>query len=121
MSVTVDRPNELDRMHFFINGEWAEPSTTRSQHQVEAATGELMGVAALGSEADIDAAVKAARGALDNGAWGRSTAGERAAMLRKFAEALDRRATDTSKLVSRKTACPSGCRRCSTAVPLQPF
>src|SRR5690349_3229185 len=85
MSVTVERPNELDRMRFFINGEWAEPSAVRIQQQVEAATGEVIGLAALGSETDIDAAVKAARGALDNGPWGRTTAGERAAMLRKFA------------------------------------
>ena len=108
MSVTIERPNEVDRMRFFINGEWAEPSTVRIQHQIEAATGEVIGAAALGSEADIDAAVKAARGALDNGPWGRSTAAERAATLRKFAEALERRATDTSKLVSRENGMPIG-------------
>ena len=108
MSVTIERPNEVDRMRFFINGEWAEPSTVRIQHQIEAATGEVIGAAALGSEADIDAAVKAARGALDNGPWGRSTAAERAATLRKFAEALERRATDTSKLVSRENGPPFG-------------
>jgi betaine-aldehyde dehydrogenase len=102
MSVTVDRPSSLDRTRFFIGGEWVDPVRTELRDQIEAATGERLGVAALAGEADIDRAVRAARVALDEGPWGRTTAAERAVMLRAFADALDARASDTATLVSRE-------------------
>lgn len=108
MSLTVERPNDLDRKRFFIDGAWVKPSSDRTQEQIEAATGEVIGVAALGTEKDIDAAVRAARHALDEGPWGRTTAAERAAAMRKFADALDMHAADTSVLVSRENGMPIG-------------
>src|SRR3954451_139061 len=108
MSLTTQRPSDLDRRRFFIDGEWAAPSGDRVQEQIEAATGERIGVAALGTEADIDAAVRAARRALDEGPWGRTTAAERAEALRRFANALEKRAGDTSTLVSRENGMPIG-------------
>lgn len=107
MSTTVE--DTLDRPQFFIDGRWAEPLDGEGfQNQLEAATGEVIGVAALGGAADIDAAVKAARDAFDNGPWGRSTAAERAQVLRKFADALDARAGDSATLVSRENGMPIG-------------
>ncbi|MGO4470876.1 aldehyde dehydrogenase [Arthrobacter sp. 2RAF6] len=108
MSLIVERPNDLDRKRFYIDGAWVEPSSDRTQDQVEAATGEVIGVAALGSEADIDAAVRAARRALDEGPWGRTTAAERAGVLRRFADELDLRSSATSELVSRENGMPIG-------------
>ncbi|WP_285189188.1 aldehyde dehydrogenase [Rhodococcus sp. MEB041] len=102
MSVTVDRPSSLDRTRFFIDGEWVDPVRIELRDQIEAATGERLGVAALADEADIDRAVRAARRALDEGPWGRTTAAERATVLRAFADALDARAGDTATLVSRE-------------------
>ncbi|KQU38430.1 MULTISPECIES: aldehyde dehydrogenase [unclassified Rhodococcus (in: high G+C Gram-positive bacteria)] len=102
MSVTVDRPSSLDRTRFFIDGEWVDPVRIELRDQIEAATGERLGVAALAGEADIDRAVRAARRALDEGPWGRTTAAERATVLRAFADALDARAGDTATLVSRE-------------------
>ena len=107
MSTTVEET--LDRPQFFIDGKWAEPLDGEGfQNQLEAATGEVIGVAALGGPADIDAAVRAARNAFDNGPWGRSTAAERAGVLRKFADALDARAGDSATLVSRENGMPIG-------------
>ncbi len=74
---------------------------------IEAATGELIGVAALGAEADIDAP-SARPGGPRRGPWGRTTAAERAAVLRRFADALDSRAGDTATLVSRENGMPIG-------------
>ncbi|MBY6678871.1 aldehyde dehydrogenase [Rhodococcus sp. BP-332] len=102
MSVTVDRPSSLDRTRFFIDGEWVDPVRIELRDQIEAATGERLGVAALAGEADVDRAVRAARRALDDGPWGRTTAAERATVLRAFADALDARAGDTATLVSRE-------------------
>lgn len=106
MSLSVERTGDLDRKYFFIDGTWAAPSGDRVQEQIEAATGERIGVASLGTAADIDAAVRAARHALDEGPWGRTTAAERAAVLRRFADALDKRAGDTATLVSRENGMP---------------
>jgi aldehyde dehydrogenase (NAD+) len=96
----------LDRRRFFINGTWAEPLGTETYTSVEAATGETLGIAALGSPADIDRAVLAARKALDTGPWGRSTAGERAAVMRRFARALSSKSEHTSRLVSQENGMP---------------
>ncbi|MGW0707919.1 aldehyde dehydrogenase [Streptomyces sp. NPDC002643] len=108
MSLTAEWHSDLDRKRFFIDGAWVDPSGDRLQDQIEAATGERIGVAALGTEADIDVAVRAARRALDEGPWGRTTAAERAVILRAFADALEKRAGDTANLVSRENGMPIG-------------
>ena len=106
MTVTADARTELDRTRFFINGEWVEPRGAEIHHSVEAATGEPLGDAALGTDADIDAAVQAARKALDEGPWSRTTVAERVEFMLKFADALDARAEDTSRLVSQENGMP---------------
>ena len=106
MTVTAESRTDLDRTRFYIDGEWVEPRGTETHRAVEAATGELLGTASMGTDADIDAAVHAARKALDEGPWGRTTAAERAAAMRRFAEALMARAEGTSELVSRENGMP---------------
>lgn len=106
MSLTAERDTDLDRKRFFIDGKWLDPRSDRTGPAIEAATGDPIGIAALGSEDDIDAAVRAARHALDHGPWGATTAAERAAVLRRFAEELEARAGDTSVLVSRENGMP---------------
>ena len=108
MSLIVEKPNDLDRKHFFIDGRWVKPTGGRTRNQVEAATGEVIGIAAMGSEADIDAAVRAARRALDDGPWGKTSPQERAEVMRRFARELDLRSTYTSELVSRENGMPIG-------------
>ncbi|RSD10240.1 aldehyde dehydrogenase [Amycolatopsis eburnea] len=108
MTLTTGRTTDLDRTRFFIDGRWVEPLGTGTHVALEAATGEPLGTAALGTDADIDAAVRAARRALDEGPWGRTTASERAAVLRRFTAALAARADATSTLVSRENGMPIG-------------
>jgi aldehyde dehydrogenase (NAD+) len=74
----------------------------RAHTALEAATGETLGTASLGT----DAAVHAAREALDNGPWGRTTAAERAEVTLRFAESPASRAESTSTLVSRENGMP---------------
>ncbi|MDE8649353.1 aldehyde dehydrogenase [Rhodococcus qingshengii] len=106
MSLAPDPTISTDRTAFFINGEWAPPTSTRTHVVVEAATGDPLGTASVGTESDMDAAVSAARAALDHGPWGRTTAAERAAVMTRFADALDARASQTSSLVSRENGMP---------------
>jgi aldehyde dehydrogenase (NAD+) len=106
VTAIADARTELDRTRFFINGDWVEPRGTEIHHAVEAATEEPLGEAALGTDADIDAAVDAARRALDEGPWGRTTVAERVDFMLRFADALDARAESTSRLVSQENGMP---------------
>jgi len=99
---------DLDRTRFFIGGEWVQPQGSETMRSLEAATEIPLGTAALGTAADIDAAVRAAREALDRGPWGRTSAAERAAVMHRFADALNARAEGTSKLVSQENGMPIG-------------
>ena len=101
MSITAS-DTELDRPHFFINNEWVTPAGNETVEAIEAATEEVIGVAAMATEADMDAAVKAAREAFDRGPWPRLTAQERSAALHRFADELDKRSDFTAKLVTRE-------------------
>jgi acyl-CoA reductase-like NAD-dependent aldehyde dehydrogenase len=108
VTVAAGAETGLDRPRFFIDGRWVEPHGPGSHAVVEAATGEQLGTAALGERADIDAAVLAARRALDSGPWGRSTAAERAEVMRRMAQGLLARAENTSRLVSQENGMPIG-------------
>jgi aldehyde dehydrogenase (NAD+) len=57
MTIAADLGTDLDLTRFFIDGAWVEPRGTETHRALEAATGEPLGTAALGT----DAAVKAAR------------------------------------------------------------
>ena len=86
----------------FIDGEF-RPADKR-QPVLEAATGELLGDGASGTEADIDAAVAAARSALPQ--WSSASPDHRATVLKAFAAALHQRAESTGALVSRENGMP---------------
>lgn len=101
----TDAPS-LDRRRFFIDGDWARPHGDDVHVALEAATEDVLGVAAMGTRADVDDAVLAARRALDDGPWGRSAAGERADVMERFAAALRARSRGTSTLVSRENGMP---------------
>ncbi len=100
--------NSLDRLHFYIGGRWVAPHGPQVRACLEAATGELLGHAAIGSHTDINLAVAAAREALDNGPWGASTRTDRASIMRRFAEQLRLRADFAARLVSRENGMPLG-------------
>lgn len=74
--------------HFFIDGQWRKPASDQTIAVVSPSTQELIGQAPLGVEADIDAAVAAARRAFDEGPWPRMSPSERGVILRKLAEGL---------------------------------
>src|ERR1700684_1850718 len=98
----------LDRIRFFIDGEWVDPRGSDTHRTLGAAAGEPLATPALATEADIDAAVKAARRALDTGPWGRTTAAERAEVMHRFAAGPAARADATRALVSRENGLPLG-------------
>jgi betaine-aldehyde dehydrogenase len=69
-------------------------------------TRDTVGVAALGSPADVDAAVAAARESFDGGEWSRANPAERAGVLHKAADLLEDRLPDMADLLTRELGCP---------------
>lgn len=106
MPVNAPVAPERDRLQFFIGGTWVDATSGETHEVIEAATGERIGVAALGSEADVESAVVAAHGAFVAGEWSQAQPEERAAVLHRFADALQRRGESTSILATREIGMP---------------
>ena len=64
---------------FFIDGSWVAPKVANDFPVINPATEETVGVISLGSRADVDAAVRAARRAFP--AFAETTREERLALL----------------------------------------
>jgi aldehyde dehydrogenase (NAD+) len=79
-----------------IGGEFRESDETWTHHHP--ATGEEIGSFAVASEKDVDAAVRAARKAFDEGTWPRSRAGERIKVLRRYGDLLREHADELKGL-----------------------
>src|SRR6266567_463119 len=82
MAVATEREYGL-----FIDGQLVEPVSGDVRDLTEPATGEPLGRAAMGGEADIDRAVEAARAGLD-GPWGKTPPTERSRLLHALADAI---------------------------------
>ncbi|MGQ0618926.1 MAG: aldehyde dehydrogenase [Panacagrimonas sp.] len=91
--------------NFYIGGEWTKPASTGRIDVIGANTGLSIGSVPDGTEADIDRAVSAARRALDGG-WADSTPAERAAVIAKFADAMEKRAERLTRAVSAQNGMP---------------
>ncbi len=91
----------------FIDGRFL--STDTVEPVIEAATGEPLGDGASATEADVDAAVAAARAALP--AWQVTSPDHRADILGAVAAALDSRARTTDELVTRENGMPMSLSR----------
>jgi len=96
------------RDKFFIGNEWVSPSSTRTFKVVNASTGERIATAPEGVNADIDAAVLAARTAFDYGEWANSSPCDRAEIMEKFLAALLKRSDELSQIVSIQNGMPIG-------------
>lgn len=96
----------------FINGEFR--SAERAEPVLEAATGDPLGAGASATEAEVDAAVAAARAALPD--WRSASPDHRAGILKAFATALHQRAKSTDQLVTRENGMPMSLSRSANGV-----
>ncbi|KAA9160576.1 aldehyde dehydrogenase [Amycolatopsis acidicola] len=90
----------------YVDSAWTEMDSDESVEVIEAATEKKIGSVSLGNARDVDRAVRAARTALDHGAWGRMSRAERAGLMLGFADELEARAEETATLVSRQNGTP---------------
>jgi aldehyde dehydrogenase (NAD+) len=87
---------------FFIGGRWAAPSSDSTITVIDSTTEQPFLRVAEAQDADVSAAVAAARQAFDEGPWPRMSHAERAGYLRAFAAALRKRADDVGHLWPRE-------------------
>lgn len=93
--------------HFYIGGEWVQPSSTATISVTSPSTETEIGVVPEGNEADIDKAVQAARTAFDDPTgWAQYEPARRSEILARFADELDKRGAETAEAVSRQNGMP---------------
>jgi aldehyde dehydrogenase (NAD+) len=99
----------------FIGGEWVRPSTDAKIVVTSASTEEVIGSVPEATEADVDAAVAAARRAFDDpDGWSRWEPSQRAAAIERLAVQLEARAEEMARRVSAQNGMPI-----SIATPLE--
>jgi betaine-aldehyde dehydrogenase len=92
------------RDKFFINGQWAAPSSKETIDVHNAGTGEVMGRVPAGTDKDIHTAVAAARAAFDG--WSATPAGKRAELLQKISDGLKARAAELAATIAQEVGMP---------------
>jgi aldehyde dehydrogenase (NAD+) len=94
----------VNRMQFYIDGAWVDPAVKKSIPVVNPATEEAMYEIAVGSKADVDKAVAAARKAFET--FSQTSREERVALLEKIIEAYKARAKDIATAISDEMGAP---------------
>ena len=94
----------VDRMKFYIDGAWVDPAVMKTVPVVNPATEERIYDVAVGSKADVDKAVAAARRAFET--FSVTTREERIELLGRIIEAYKARAKDIALAVSDEMGAP---------------
>jgi acyl-CoA reductase-like NAD-dependent aldehyde dehydrogenase len=103
--VTTQTLIESDEL--FIGGGWVKPQGSERIEVISASTEEPIGSVPDGTNADIDAAVAAARAAFeDPSGWSSLTVDERAQAMERLADALDKRGEEVARRVSMQNGMP---------------
>jgi aldehyde dehydrogenase (NAD+) len=94
----------VNRLKFYIDGAWVDPTVMKTTPVVNPATEEALYDIALGSKADVDKAVAAARRAFET--FSLTTREERIALLEKIIVAYKARMKDIGASVSDEMGAP---------------
>lgn len=88
----------VDIRHFPMHVGGEQVDSDRKMEILHPATGEVVATVAQGDVSHLDAAVAAAKAAFDEGSWSRATPAERAAVMRRIAEAAEEEAGELVQL-----------------------
>jgi aldehyde dehydrogenase (NAD+) len=94
-----------DYLKFYINGAWVDPVTPNSIDVINPATEGVAGHISMGSAADVDKAVKAARAAFET--WSRTSVDERVALFEKLIDEYKKRYADMAAAISEEMGAPA--------------
>ncbi|MBB1255696.1 aldehyde dehydrogenase family protein [Streptomyces sp. OF3] len=87
----------------YVDGVWRDAEAGGTRDILDPADAGVLATVAEGGRADTDAAIEAARRAFDAGAWPNTPVAERAALLRRVADLLQRDREEIALLESRDT------------------
>ena len=97
------------REQLYINGQWVDATGEGDIQVIDPATEELGGAVPVGSSADVDAAVSAARRAFPE--WSQSTLEERADILNQLSALFKERGEELAQLITSEVGTPIGYSR----------
>ncbi len=98
-----------EHLKFFIDGQWVDPVELKTLDVINPANEEVCGRIALGSAADVDKAVKAARRAFDS--WSRTSREERIDVLQRILAEYQKRFGDLATAVTEEMGAPASLAR----------
>jgi len=93
-----------DRLQFYIDGRWVDPSEARTHEVINPATEEPIARIALGSAKDVDLAVAAARRAFES--FSQTTPKQRKELLEAVVSAYQARYDDLVEAISQEMGAP---------------
>jgi len=93
-----------DTTKFYINGQWVDPTTPKTLDVINPATEEAFATISMGSAADVDKAVAAAKAAFP--AFSRTTREERMALIGKIMEVYQSRYEEVAETISKEMGAP---------------
>lgn len=106
----------MERDALYIDGTWVRPGSMAWGENVDSNTEEPLGRYVLADPVDVDRAIAAARATLnDRAGWGGYSPHQRAAVMRRFADAIERRRDRLGELISREVGTPFERSRYSNA------
>jgi aldehyde dehydrogenase (NAD+) len=91
-------------LQFYINGQWVAPAQPKTLDVIDPATEEPIGRISLGSAADVDRAVAAARAAFET--YSRTSREERIAVLERVIAAYHARLDEIAETISLEMGAP---------------
>ena len=89
---------------FYINGQWVDPVTPRTLEVLDPSTEEACATISLGSEADVDLAVAAAKNAFET--FSQTSVDERVGMLERMAGIFQRRIDEIAEAIRLEMGAP---------------
>lgn len=95
--------------NFYIDGAWVAPSAPHDFDVINPSTEEVCETISLGSEADTNAAVAAARASFE--AWSQTSKEERIALLKTLSEVYNDRAEEMAQAISLEMGAPQDLAR----------
>ena len=103
----------LDKRHFYINGAWVAPTTPRDHAVIDPSTEEPCATISLGSAADTNIAVAAAKAAFTT--WSVTSNATRRAYVAAILDQYEARVEDMAKAISLEMGAPIDMSRDSQA------
>ena len=102
-----------EHLQFYIDGRWVAPATAKTLDVIDPSTEQAVGRISLGSAADVDRAVKAARAAFET--YGQTTREERMALLQRILAAYQERLDDLAEVISLEMGAPMSLAKAAQA------